>query len=50
MPSEARSKEDLPFEPGSDKLMVQGATVPLDKAGDFNSDNSNGAGGAGNAD
>lgn len=46
MPSEAREKEDLPFVAGSDKLMVQGATVPLDQAGGFQ----NGAGGADNAD
>lgn len=45
MPSEARTKEDLPFVPGSNQLMVQGATVPLDQAGD----NMNGAGGASDA-
>lgn len=60
MPSEARQKEDLPFVDGSDRLMVQGATVPLDQAGesvdDSNDDGSdidenlNGAGGASDAD
>lgn len=29
-PAEARDKENLPFEDGSDKLFIQGATVPMD--------------------
>lgn len=44
-PAEAREKENLPMVAGSDRLFVQGATVPLDQAGQIN----NGAGGAGNA-
>ena len=32
MPAEVREFENLPFVKGSDKLMVQGATVPLDQA------------------
>jgi HK97 family phage portal protein len=34
MPSEARERENRPFVEGSDKLFIQGATVPLDKAGE----------------
>lgn len=33
MPSEAREFEGLPFIPGSDKLFMQGATLPIDKLG-----------------
>lgn len=33
MPSEARQFEGLPFIPGSDKLFMQGATLPIDKLG-----------------
>jgi len=32
-PAEARADEGRPFIPGSDKLLVQGAMVPLDQAG-----------------
>jgi HK97 family phage portal protein len=34
MPSEAREIENRPFVEGSDRLFIQGATVPLDKAGE----------------
>jgi HK97 family phage portal protein len=30
MPSEARDRENLPFIEGSDKLFMQGATIPID--------------------
>lgn len=33
MPSEVRGLENRPFVEGSDKLFIQGATVPIDKAG-----------------
>lgn len=33
MPSEVRETENRPFVEGSDKLFIQGATVPLDAAG-----------------
>lgn len=33
-PAEARERENLPYVEGSDKLFMQGATVPIDKAGE----------------
>lgn len=33
MPSEARDRENLPFVEGSDRLFMQGATVPIEDAG-----------------
>lgn len=32
-PAEVRERENLPFAEGSDKLFMQGATVPIDRAG-----------------
>ena len=32
-PSEAREMENRPFEEGSDQLFIQGATIPLNTAG-----------------
>lgn len=36
MPSEVREQENRVFVEGSDRLFIQGATVPLDKAGEQN--------------
>lgn len=33
MPADARERESLPFVPGSDKLFIQGAMVPIEMAG-----------------
>ena len=34
MPAEIREMENREFVEGSDRLFIQGATVPLDKAGE----------------
>lgn len=42
-PNEIREKEDLPPKEGGDKLLVQGATVPLVDAGKWNNPQTEGA-------